>query len=231
MAMKFKKLFPVIIMLLTGCSSLMPVSDSLNIMPASGEIKTPAQEFSFSTKALTKSYLKRKLEKILCLGENTGSNCSVNGTNLVKLLNYSRFKYPETFCQTISENPFLLNLVYNTPEVKDRELKDQVFDNFLLSCLPTTSEAQAYSKGCWDKAAVNNNQLDFSTDSTLAGSVFYTGSPEKESICSCYAFQVQNAGSCDINTAYDACLTGLGSTWDPGLTTAGINFDGTCAGS
>jgi hypothetical protein len=104
------------------------------------------QEYQFTTKELTQSYLKRKLEKWLglpcdALAESVGvravSNCgNVNGTKLVKEIAYAKYKHPTTFCAVINEDPGqnLLNDINAITEVSDRRTIDPAFGEFIDSC-------------------------------------------------------------------------------------------------
>jgi hypothetical protein len=196
-------------------------------LPRQENFQDLANEYSFTTKELTQSYLSRKIDKWLDT-ENDGDN--IHGYRLLKEIKFASYKHPDLFCGIIAENPDLLATIKNIPEVKDRIEIDNNLEDFILSCYPTTIEAQAYANKCWLKAQPNRSPLDFSSNSALAFSLFYSGGTgNNESSCSCFAFQV--SGSCETNTAYNACLAGMGLSWNADLTDPGINYDGSCNGS
>jgi hypothetical protein len=86
------------------------------------------QEYTFSTLALAKSYLTRKLRRWLY-----ESGDSANGPKLVKELLYGKFKYPDTLCEVIAENEGMLQDIKNVDEVSRRQEFDPDFNSFIIS--------------------------------------------------------------------------------------------------
>jgi hypothetical protein len=93
------------------------------------------KEYIFTTKALTKLYLARKLKKWLDWENETPD---VNSSKLIKELSYAKYKYAETFCEIINDpdNTGLLETINDVNEVSDRSIIDIPFRNFLNSCSP-----------------------------------------------------------------------------------------------
>jgi hypothetical protein len=85
------------------------------------------KEYPFSSKELTYSYLKRKIDSWL--------TDPVNGPGLVKEIAYARLKHPELFCSILMEdNHNRLDLVNQVQAVQERKSIDQPFSNFLEGC-------------------------------------------------------------------------------------------------
>jgi hypothetical protein len=86
------KKIPVIVLALVvaGCSELPPVNQN--------DYRDLDKEYGqFKTQALTKSYLTRKMQKLLTV--------PVNGDNLVKEINYARFKYRQLLVDVVTGIP------------------------------------------------------------------------------------------------------------------------------
>jgi hypothetical protein len=132
--------FFLVLTILTSCSSnINPVtktdkptykeniSKGQNIILSEKEIAGFNKEYSFSTKALTQLYLRRKLDKLLIE--------PVKSTLLVKEIAYAKFKHPDTFCTIISEDTTgMLDKINAVQEVKDRIAIDTPFKDFLDNC-------------------------------------------------------------------------------------------------
>jgi hypothetical protein len=113
---------------ISACNSTVPN----NSIPVNKEnFRDLDREYVFSTKELTESYLKRKIEKWLDTA-NEGAN--PNGPKLVKEIAYASFKYRNTFCTIIQDDPPLIGLINAVQEVQDRSDIDVPFRNFLDSC-------------------------------------------------------------------------------------------------
>jgi hypothetical protein len=84
------------------------------------------KEYVFSTEALTKSYLKRKLDKWLYENE------SANGPMLVKELAYGRYKHPTLICQIITDVPVILDDINAVDAISYRKSVDAPFSDFIL---------------------------------------------------------------------------------------------------
>jgi hypothetical protein len=88
-------------------------------------------EYTFSTKELTQSYLRRKLNKWL----DTGSDFpNPNGPKLVKEISYARLKYGNMFCALLQENENMAGILNSVPEVAQRKEIDLPFREFIDNC-------------------------------------------------------------------------------------------------
>jgi hypothetical protein len=97
------------------------------------DISVLDKEYSFNDKALTQSYLLRKLNKWLDTG-NGGIN--TNGTQLVKEIIYARNKHPNLFLAILSDDLNLRTAINSVDEVAERKAIDPVFENFLEAAIP-----------------------------------------------------------------------------------------------
>ena len=113
------------LLLITGCSTTVgnfndhKSSDILSVQ----EINILDKEHSFSTKALTKNYLKDKLTNLLN-----------KGNLLVREISYARLKHPELFCTIMSENSNLQTSINNVAEVSAKKANDPIFKSFVEAC-------------------------------------------------------------------------------------------------
>jgi hypothetical protein len=145
--MKNKKILPLLIVstIITACSgNINPLNktdkisnytlDNQDKILSEKEISDFDKEYTFSTKELTKSYLKRKLDKWL----DSGSETPVpRGHLLVKEAAYARYKHPVLFCTVMSENEGMLDFINEVQEVKARKNIDPGFAIFLeTGCSP-----------------------------------------------------------------------------------------------
>jgi hypothetical protein len=88
------------------------------------------KEYHFTSKALTESYLRRKLNFWLASPEK--------GNQLVKEIAYGMFKNSETLCDVISaDNNLLLDEINFVQEVRTRSGVDSAFADFLDNCSVT----------------------------------------------------------------------------------------------
>jgi sugar lactone lactonase YvrE len=127
--MRVRKLASVILaLMISGCSTTAPTSSGLGRSLSADEIREYDKEYSsFSTKALTLSYLLRKLQTLLQLPQ---------GNALVKELKYGQFKYPELLSQLFRDNPDnqgLLTLINQVQAVSDERSVNPKFALFLDS--------------------------------------------------------------------------------------------------
>jgi sugar lactone lactonase YvrE len=124
-----KKLTPVILtLLLTGCSITAPnlISGKAESGLSYDEMQAFDHDYRFSTKALTRSYIFRKLNSWL-------SAEPVNGAKLVKELLYGSYKYPEDLCSVLSDNSQFSD-ISSVSEVEERETASPAFKTFMDGC-------------------------------------------------------------------------------------------------
>jgi hypothetical protein len=119
-----------IVLSMFACTNTVP-NDTTNETQVSAQdnFKDLDKEYSFSTKALTKAYLKRKLET--WLADLTKANL------LVREIAYARFKHPDLFCTIMSENPLMKSDINNVIAVQTRGSIDTPFKTFVEEgCIP-----------------------------------------------------------------------------------------------
>jgi hypothetical protein len=115
-------------------------------------------EYTFNTKELTESYLKRKLEY--------WTN-PVNGSKLVKEVAYAGYKYQDLFCELMIKDSDLYMAVNddNIPEISARKSLDPNFKQFIESCIPPViidSRVNTYTPGeQFQPAIAMDNNGDF----------------------------------------------------------------------
>jgi hypothetical protein len=114
------------------------------------------KEYLFSSKALTQSYLKRKLEYWL---DTESASPIPNEPKLLKELIYARYKHADTFCAIVSGDPGLLDSINEVQTVKDRKETDAPFRDFIDNCIFTEFQVNTYTTGSqiYPKAAMDNN--------------------------------------------------------------------------
>jgi hypothetical protein len=125
-------------------------------------------EYSFTTKELTESYIKRKLDKWLDTA-NEGSN--PDGPKLVKEIAYAKYKYPELFCQIMeNDETGMLSAINSVIEVSDRKNKDESFRKFLEeTCEPEpVSYCPGPTAGTAGEFLVNTYTLRYQRFSSVA---------------------------------------------------------------
>jgi tripartite motif-containing protein 71 len=96
------------------------------------------QEYSFKTKALSASYLKRKIEKWLDIEHN---GATLNGAMLVKDLEFARFKGETVipFKALMKAAPGLYDKIIIVDEISDRRSVDSAFDTFIREANPNSA--------------------------------------------------------------------------------------------
>jgi hypothetical protein len=90
------------------------------------------KEYTFKTKELTQSYLKRKLNKWL---DVSGTPPSPDGPKLVKEIAYAGHKYRDLFCAIVAEDNSILDDINAVQAVQERKDVDIPFSDFLKSCI------------------------------------------------------------------------------------------------
>jgi hypothetical protein len=119
------------------------------------DISVLDKEYSFNDKALTQSYLLRKLNKWLDTG-NGGIN--TNGTQLVKEIIYARNKHPNLFLAILSDDLNLRTAINSVDEVVERKAIDPVFENFLEAAIPPVFKGEfqvnTYTTGNQQRTAI-----------------------------------------------------------------------------
>jgi hypothetical protein len=100
-------------------------SQNINTFLSENEITEFDKEYSFSTQALTESYLLRKLENWFTKDD---------GVRLVKEIAYARYKHPVLFCTVMLANNETYENIKGVQKVKDRSSVDPGFKNFVEGC-------------------------------------------------------------------------------------------------
>jgi len=115
--------------------SLMLISCSQPILNNTGQYSDLDQEYSqFKTKALTQSYLKKKLDKWL--------SSPVYSKSLVRELEYAKFKHKDILKNIITSDPTIFNsIIANTGVTQKRS--ESNFETFIESINPFTLSAVA----------------------------------------------------------------------------------------
>jgi hypothetical protein len=113
------------------------------------------QEYRFSTKELTESYLLRKL--------NTWLGDPAKGSQLVKEIAFASFKYPDLFRNLMRANQDLLTEINSIDAVRSRIVVDSLFKNFLESCGPVGEfQVNTFSLyGRYDSAVAMDREGNF----------------------------------------------------------------------
>jgi hypothetical protein len=125
---KFKAAFvSSLILAIVSCTNTVPNKTNIS---SKENFQDLDKEYSFSSKLLTQSYLKRKIEFWLEPG-------NANGSKLVKEIAYARYKHSDLFCDIINdpENDGMIDLINAVSEVSDRRQIDVPFSEFLDSCI------------------------------------------------------------------------------------------------
>jgi hypothetical protein len=102
------------------------------------------QEYHFSTKDLTESYLLRKL--------NTWLAEPVKGDKLVKEILFASQKYPDMFRELMLNDQELLNDINAIGSIQDRRAADSSFNTFMAGCAATTVQA-------WNEFHINTSTI------------------------------------------------------------------------
>jgi hypothetical protein len=123
-------LVSAMVLAIVACTGTIPDSTKISSLENFQDLD---KEYRFSTKELTQSYLKRKLDKWL---DTVNEGTSVNGPKLIKEIFYAKYKHPGLFCTIIQEDPPLLEVIEGVQEVQDRMAFDIDFSTFVESCLP-----------------------------------------------------------------------------------------------
>jgi hypothetical protein len=161
--MKLNKssLILAVILITTGCST--PVSVSTVNPPqllSKTEISELDKEYVFSSKALTKNYFKRKLDKWLN---------PLNGTMLTKELVYARVKHPSLYNELMTEFPPMYLLINTAPAIVDRKNLEPLFKEFIemANPYPATPVATAATDITPTSFRANWNAANNATSYTL----------------------------------------------------------------
>jgi hypothetical protein len=111
-----------VLLAVTGCTST-----ALNNTKISGQdFQDLEKEYVFSSKALTESYIERKLVQWL--------SDPAKGHQLEKEIVFASFKYPDLFRNLMLNNNDLLSQITLVPEVQNRINTDPGFAAFIASC-------------------------------------------------------------------------------------------------
>jgi hypothetical protein len=147
------------------------------------------KEYVFTSKSLSQSYLKRKIEKWL---DTASESPSPDGPKLVKELSYARYKYSDLFCDIVTEDPGIVDDINSVQAVQDRKEIDDPFSQFIDGCNSTTVRGEfqvnTYTTGSQAAPAVAfdlngdfiiswaSNGQDGSSDGVYAQRYFSNGS-------------------------------------------------------
>jgi hypothetical protein len=181
---------------IVACTNIFPndnVGNGLKHFQSNENFSDLENEYQFSTKALTKEYLKRKLEKWLCRSVQVGeSEISCHyGHELEKEIAYARYKHPALFCAIVTEDPTFLEDINGVPEISRRRSIDIPFATFLDSGCNTpvsTGEIQV-------NTFTTNNQLHSSVAMDDSGNFVVTWqSPQDGNSYGIYAQRYNSVG-------------------------------------
>jgi hypothetical protein len=138
-----KALLTSLALSVVACTNTVPNNNSVSFQYNFRDLD---KEYTFTTKALTKSYLKRKLDRWLGLncggragndGDRTGGTIcyEVNGPMLVKEIAYASYKYPDMFREIMADDQDMLLNINLVTEVATRKQIDSHFNDFLESSI------------------------------------------------------------------------------------------------
>jgi hypothetical protein len=139
------------VLAIAGCNNGVPnntsIGNGLRPVPTIENFSDLEKEYVFTTKALTESYLLRKLLSWLGPPEK--------GPQLVKEIAFAIFKYPDLF-RDVLHNPGLLGRINAVQAVIDRKAIDPPFAAFLDNSVPEF-QVNTYTTGVQDipKVAVD----------------------------------------------------------------------------
>jgi hypothetical protein len=147
--MKIKKSLPVLLVtsLITACSgnvnhitvpdskngSLVNISGNPDPILTKQDLADFDKEYSFATKKLTGSYMKRKIDKWL---DKEHGGLHPDGPKLLKEIAYARHKNEDLFCSLLVDDHSLKDDIEIINEISDREAMDTGFDAFINECIP-----------------------------------------------------------------------------------------------
>jgi hypothetical protein len=117
---------------INGCSNNVPNNTTdKSTVSSEDNFQDLEKEYSFSSKALGKDYLKRKFKKLLA--------DPAKGSLLVREIVYAGYKYPDLYCTILSEDSGIKNGIKVVPEVLARKNISPAFAEFLDSGCPPTN--------------------------------------------------------------------------------------------
>jgi hypothetical protein len=118
-----------VIFTIVSCSNTVPNN---NLILNQENFQGFSNEYNFSTKELTESYLRRKIDTLLDI---VNGGVSINGTLLVKEIAYGKVKHPALLCAVLGEdNNNRLEILNTVDAVNERKSVDSAFSNFLENC-------------------------------------------------------------------------------------------------
>jgi sugar lactone lactonase YvrE len=111
-------------LMVLGCTNSVPglKKEDGNLSLTREEINQFDREYNFSDKALTESYLARKIKRWL------GTE---DGQKMVKELSYARVKLDSVLRSVLADDPPLLKQILAMPEVADRQNANPAFDSYV----------------------------------------------------------------------------------------------------
>jgi hypothetical protein len=146
------------------------IPDNSKLFPAIENFQDLDREYTFKTKELTRSYLKRKIEKWLCRNDQVGQSsisCPYD-EKLVKEIAYASHKHRELFCAIVTEDNSILDDINAVQAVQDRKGLELSFSDFLESCIvapsPVTGELQVNTDAngeTWAASTAMDNDGNF----------------------------------------------------------------------
>jgi len=115
--------------------SLILISCTQSIFKGTGQYSDLDQEYSqFKTKALTQSYLKKKMDKWL--------SSPTYSKNLVREIEYSKFKHPDTLKTIVALDPTMFNSITSNTGVTQKR-SEANFENYIQYINPFPSSVIA----------------------------------------------------------------------------------------
>jgi hypothetical protein len=130
--MKLKKSISLLVtslfLALVSCEGSIPNN---SVYPENRKLYDPEKEYAFSTKALTKAYIERKIEKWLD---------KEDGNALLKDVNYAMHKYPGVFTEVVEDTPGLCGRINAMEAISARKTIDVAFNLFTEECNQSTSQ-------------------------------------------------------------------------------------------
>jgi hypothetical protein len=114
-----------IILSIVACTNTVP--NNSNVQNSKENFQDLDKEYSFITKQLTSTYLRKKLDKWIT---------EPNGANLVKEIAYGRYKYHDPLCTILTDDTELHAAIDIVPEIIARAVGDIPFAEFLENCVP-----------------------------------------------------------------------------------------------
>jgi sugar lactone lactonase YvrE len=144
----FGKIIPFLLAVITGCSSSVSTTPDL----LSGD------EYSFSDKALSESYLSRKFNSLLN---------PVNETKILKELKYGQYKNPDLVKEVMRMNPGMLSIITALGSVSAEREINPAFDSFIKYLEQTVDYISTFAGDGYQNQNIPNSGI-YNGDNILA---------------------------------------------------------------